>query len=347
MAAALICLLLLSPVASGSVSSVASGFSRKIAVETLRSVGSLPPHIVGLFEEAIHFQQVPGGPYYVFDRRAHTVYTVDAARTSARKLVEIGQEAGKIIQPSGFDVASDGSFVVADAPRRQERIQFFGPAGLRTGGFFLPGTPTAGISIGTLVLNGVGSLQYTGETLLISHPESGALFTEYGRNGWAVRSIGRLRPTGYEGERDLHHTMNAGLPLVDPTGGFYYVFMAGRPVFHKYDAKGTLLFERVIQGVELDAWLGALPTKWPTRRVQDREVPFVTPTVRTAAVDRTGRLWISLTVPYTYVYDQQGDKVRTVQFSAAGTISPTSLFFADNGRLLVTPGCYEFNVAGR
>ena len=54
---------------------------------------------------------------------------------------------------------------------------------------------------------------------------------------------------------------------------------------------------------------------------------------------------ISLTVPYTYVYDGQGDKVRTVQFSAAGLISPTSLFFTREGRLLVTPGCYEFDSA--
>jgi hypothetical protein len=335
------------PVASGSGAPVASGFSRKISAETLRAVGGLPPHIVGTFEEAIAFQQPPGGPYYVFDRRAHTVYTVDAERTSVRKLVEIGQEAGRIIQPSGFDVAPDGSFVIADAPRAQERIQLFGPAGLRTGGFFLPGRPTPGITIGTLVLNGVGSLQHTGKTLLISHPESGALFTEYALNGWAMRSIGRLRDTGYERERDLHHAMNAGIPLVDPTGGYFYVFMAGRPVFRKYDARGMLVFERHIEGIELDGWLDSLPTRWPTRRVEDREVPYITPTVRAAAVAPSGHLWISLTVPYTYVYDPQGDKVRVVQFSAAGAISPTSLFFTRAGRLLVTPGCYEFDPSRR
>jgi hypothetical protein len=315
-----------------------------LPVEVLRSVGGLPPHIVGLFQEPIAFQQVAGGPYYVFDRRGHTVYTVDADRTSTRKLVEIGQEAGRIIQPSGFDVAPDGSsFVVADAPRAQERIQIFGPAGLRTGGFVLPGRPIPGVSIGALVLNGVGSLEYTGSALLVSHPESGALFTEYAPNGWPMRSIGLLRTTGHEGERDLHHTLNAGLPLADPTGGYFYVFMAGRPTFRKYDAQGTLVFERQIEGVELDDWLEAMPTAWPTRRVEDREVPYVAPTIRTAAVDRSGQLWVSLTVPYTYVYDQQGDKVRTLQFSAAGVLSPTSFFFARNGRLLVTPGCYEFD----
>jgi hypothetical protein len=37
-------------------------------VEIIRSIGGLPPHIVGLFEEPLGFQQMPGGPYYVFDR---------------------------------------------------------------------------------------------------------------------------------------------------------------------------------------------------------------------------------------------------------------------------------------
>ena len=32
-------------------------------------------------------------------------------------------------------------------------------------------------------------------------------------------------------------------------------------------------------------------------------MPFVAPVVRTAAVDPRGRLWVSLTVPFTYVYD--------------------------------------------
>jgi hypothetical protein len=51
---------------------------------------------------------------------------------------------------------------------------------------------------------------------------------------------------------------------------------------------------------------------------------------------------VSLSVPYTYVYDTQADKIRTLQLSAAGAIAPTSLFFTRDGRLLVTPGCYEF-----
>ena len=312
-------------------------------VETLKSIASLPPHIVGTFEEPLNFQQSADGTYYVFDRRGHTVHTVDAGRTAARKIVEIGFEDGRIIQPTGFDMAADGRFVVADVPRAQQRLQTFSAAGQRLGGFSLPGQPAARLIIGNLMLNGAGSVQHTGESLLLSHPESGALFTEYSVGGYAWRSIGTLRTTGFEEDRDLHVAMNAGLPLVDPTGGFYYVFISGTPMFRKYDARGQMLFERYIQGREIDDYLAAQPNQWPRRRVQDREVPFVTPVIRTAAVDTRGRLWISLGVPYTYVYDAQGDKARTVQFQGAGVLSPTSLFFTSRGRLLVTPGCYEFD----
>jgi hypothetical protein len=314
-----------------------------LRVETLRSVASLPPHIVGGYDEALNFQQDASGTYYVFDRRGHTVHAVDANMTATRKILEIGHEDGRVIQPTGFDIAADGRFVVADVPRAQQRVQTFDPAGKLLTGFFLPGAPAARVIIGNMMLNGASSVQHTGSTLLVSHPEGGALFTEYSPGGYAQRSIGRLRATGFEDDHDVHIAMNAGLPLVDPTGGFYYVFITGRPIFRKYSDAGALLFERHIEGRELDPVLDSQPTRWPRRRVQDREVPLVTPVVRAAAVNASGELWVSLVVPFSYVYSSDGDKVRTVQFAGAGLISPTSLFFSRSGRLLVTPGCYEFD----
>ena len=68
----------------------------------------------------------------------------------------------------------------------------------------------------------------------------------------------------------------------------------------------------------------------------------MTPTVRTAAADAGGQLWISFVEPFTYVFDADGDKVRTVQFRAAGIRSPNHLFFDTAGRLLVTPGMFVF-----
>jgi hypothetical protein len=114
-------------------------------------------------------------------------------------------------------------------------------------------------------------------------------------------------------------------------------------MFRKYDAAGALVFERHIEGREIDDLVTNQPTQWPRRVVADHEIPFVSPVVRAAAVDAKGQLWVSLALPFTYVYDRDGDKKRTVQFSAAGIINPTSLAFTPGGHLLVTPGCYEFD----
>ena len=299
---------------------------------------------MGLFRDPIGFKQTANGDYYVFDRRGHTVYAVDADGRTARKLVQIGAEDGRLIEPSAFDVAFNGSFAVADAPNSRERVQLFDAAGVRTGGVILPGRGASRVVLGSLALNGVGTLAFTGRTLLMSHPESGWLMTEYALDGSPLRSMGQLRKTGHESDRDLHLAWNAGIPIADPNGGFFFVFMAGAPAFRKFDEKGTLLYERAIQGSEIDPLAAAIPDRWPRR--SPGELPLVAPIVRTAAVDRSGRLWVSFIVPFTYVFDAQGEKIRTVQFRGAGIVSPSSLWFNQKGRVLVTPGCYEFEPKG-
>jgi hypothetical protein len=150
-----------------------------------------------------------------------------------------------------------------------------------------------------------------------------------------------LRKTGHEADRDLHLALNSGIPIADPTGGFYFVFMAGQPMFRKYNSRGELVFERVIQGREIDPAVAAIPDRWPRRA--PGELPLVAPIVRTAAVDESGRLWVSFVQPITYVYDGSGEKIRTVQFRGAGVVAPSSLWFTGDGRVLITPGCYEFS----
>ena len=309
-------------------------------VDVLRSVSSLPPDVVGLFRDPIGFKQTANGDYYVFDRRGHTVYSVESPGSVAHKLVQIGAEDGRLIEPSAFDVAFNGSFAVADAPNGRERVQIFDAAGVRSGGFLLPGRGAARVVFGSLALNGVGTLSFNGRTLLMSHPESGWLMTEYGLDGTPLRSVGQLRKTGHEADRDLHLALNSGVPLAGPDGSFYFVFMAGEPAFRKYDAKGELIFERAVQGREIDPLVRVIPDRWPRRG--SGELPLVSPTIRTAAVDRSGGLWLSFVLPYSYVYDALGEKTRTVQFRGAGIISPSSLWFNDRGRVLITPGCYEF-----
>jgi hypothetical protein len=314
--------------------------------ETFTATSGVPAHIAGQFDLALNFQQAANGQYYVFDRRGHAVYRIESDLQTAKKIVQIGQEEGRLYEPTAFDLEPEGTFVVADAVAGTERIQVFNSVGQRVTGFNLPGRFSARLTLGSLVLNGIGSLQYTGRSVLLNYPETGALVTEFGLGGTPTRSFGHLRPTGHEQDRDVHLALNSGLPLVNPKGGFYFVFLAGEPIFRRYDSAGTLVYERIVQGSEMDQIVRALPSTWPRRKSgPDKELPLVLPTVRTAAVDPDGNLWIAFaSVPITYVFDGEGDKIRMVKFEAAGTISPTSLFFPSKHRVLATPGCYEFRI---
>ena len=311
--------------------------------DVLRSAGAIPASLAGRFREPVGFQQSSSGQYFVFDRRAHTVFGIDQEQTSVWEIVRIGPEAGRIIDPIAFSVEPNGTFVVADAPNNRERIQIFTPAGFRIGGFTLPGRARNRVVLGGLVLNGISSLQYTGTSILMSQPDHGALISEYTLAGGVNRTFGNLRRTGHEDDSELHLALNSGLPLVDPQGGFFFVFQTGEPVFRKYDQAGRLVFERHIEGREIDEVVAKQPTTWPTRKTDEGEIPLVTPVIRTAAADPAGQLWISFVVPYTYVYDGDGDKIRAVQFRATGIMSPAGLFFGQKGRLLLTPGLYEFD----
>ena len=332
--------LLVLGVASAAVTSAPSPGQ----VEVLQAARALPPEVVGTWREPLGFERLTNGDALVFDRRGHAVYRLRAGSDIADRLVAIGGEDGRVIEPTAFDAAPDGTFVVADAPNGRERVQIFSADGQRTGGFQLPGRATPRVTLGGLSLSGVGTLHFSGRSVLISQPETGGLITEYGLSGTPVRTIGRLRATGHEDDRDLHLALNAGIPLKGADGRYWFVFLAGEPALSHFDSDGMLLFHRRLQGRELDPVIAALPSTWPRRTIAGSEVPLVSPTVRTAALDATGRVWVSLVVPVTYVYDSLGEKVRTVQFRAAGLQSPNSLSFSPAGRLLVTPGCAEFDV---
>jgi hypothetical protein len=316
------------------------------SVRVLRSVAAVPAEIVGSFRDPAAFAQAASGQYFVFDRQGHAVYGIDAGLRGAWRLVQIGGETGRILQPTAFGLAPDGRFVVADRPGAAERVQLFAAGGSLLGGFTLPGRAPDTITLKGVVLNGAGSLHFDGRRLLMSQPETGALIAEYSLSGAVLRTFGNLRPTGQEADIDVHLGLNSGIPLPAPDGGFFFVFRAGTPVFRRYDRLGGFLFERHVEGTELDLVINSLPNRWDRRRGKDqRLLPIIPPVVRTAAVDRAGRLWVSFVgAQHTYVYDADGEKSMTVRFQAAGTIVPASFFFSHTGRLLVAPGCYEFDL---
>jgi hypothetical protein len=308
--------------------------------EVLVPSRAVAPHVAGRFRDVRAFQQTAAGQHYVFDRRAHRVFGVGEAFDETWQIVQIGAEPGRIIGPTAFSTAPDGRFAVADAPEGRPRIQVFNPAGFRVAGFMVPDRSRARVASDDMVVSGIASILFTGSAILISQPENGALVTEYGLSGQEGRSFGELRATGHEDDRDLHLALNSGIPLITPAGDYYFVFHAGLPVVRKFDRSGRLLFERRMQGVETDALVDRLPSRWPRL---DGELAVVRPTVRAAAVDPAGHLWVSFADPFTYVFDPDGDKIRTVRFRGVDLLAPTGLFFTADGRLLVTPGLFEFD----
>ena len=111
--------------------------SAPTTVDTLTAVGGLPAHMVGQLEAPIGFVQTSTGDYLVLDRRQHTVYGVDAAKTKMHKVLQIGFEQGRVLEPGVLAIGQADIFAVADAPSGNERIQYFTTAGQFLGGFYL------------------------------------------------------------------------------------------------------------------------------------------------------------------------------------------------------------------
>jgi hypothetical protein len=314
-------------------------------VELLLAARGLPTAFTSQLLDAVGCAETSTGESLVLDRRLHVVWAVDAKRATWRKVVLSGLKLGQIERPSALALGPGGDqFVVADFSQGADRLQWFDLAGKMAGAFWLPDKHETPMILQSVVFTGIGALHFARDSFYVGYPFRGSLISEVDMKGLTVRQIGLQRPTGQESDPDLHLALNFGVVAADPTGGFYYVFQTGEPLFRRYDAAGHLVFERHIEGVEIDEKIRAIPNVWPRPGERAGNKPFVEPMVLAAAVDRSGRLWVSLQSGFTYVYDRRGDKIRTVQFDAGGVVSPASLFFTADGRLIVAPGCYEFPV---
>lgn len=319
------------------------GLSAQRAAEVLQPVFALPPHVVNRFELPVSFVVTSTGDYLVLDRRAHTVFRMDAAGREVTPILGIGQEAGRVLRPTAIALSDDDILAVLDGPGAYQRLQYFTPRGTLIGLFYLTILGTPGVVVNDQVVSGAGAMAFDGTTFWFTAPERGTLLFQIDTAGTVLRQVGHLRETGHESNRGLHAALNAGMPVVDPRGGIFFVFQTGRPMLRKYSTDGTLLFERHIEGPELDPIIQRLPTRWATP--DDGSRPLPAPVVRTAAADRQGRLWVVLQTGHVYVYDGTGEKIRTVTFGGATPTLTSSLFFTRNGRLLTGPGGYEFDTS--
>lgn len=317
--------------------------ARAAAVDILHPTAALPVAIATSLRDPAAMFELSTGEAVVFDRRSGVVSVVDAARTKARVLLSGAPERGGLVSPGAVAIGPEDLIAVADSLHGYDRIQYFTLRGTRVGILALPDPPRSHVTVNGFEVNGIGSLQFAKQSFFVNLPARGQLVSEIGTNGETLRQFGQPRRVGDTADPPLDAMLNIGIPLVDPTGGFDFVFQTGVPMLRKYDASGALVFERHIEGPELDASIAALPTVW-RRPGGEGRLPITQPLVRSAAVDELGRVWVGLGVPYVYVYDRRGEKIRTIQLNGAGPIVAESLSFAKGYRLLVTPGCYEFTI---
>lgn len=323
-------------------SSVARGAAP--AVEILNSVAAVSPRVAASFREPAAFVETRDGRYLVFDRRAQAVFSLDAALANPKKLTTVGPSDGELLQPFAFALTGQRTFFVIDVPGPYERVQTFHDTGTPLTVFSK--WPERGaaprLTVGATVFNGFSPVTASQAGLLTQVPGNAALFCELDATGRILRQVGQWRPTGFEQDPLLHRALNAGLALEAPDGSLWFVFTGGLPIVRKYSAAGDFLFERHLEGPELDAVIQSLPTRWPTRVIGSREIPVVAPTVRTAAFAPDGQLWVSLVTPFTYVIDTDGNKTRTVQFRGVNPVAADHIAFGTDGRILVAPELYVF-----
>ena len=319
----------------------------------LRSIGGLPAHIAGAFLATRSASSRPTAAlYFVFDRRGHAVYTI-ADDGPAQKIIEVGAEPGACSIPTRVRHRP-----VRRQLRRRRRAdpaasasRCSPPSGGRLGGFTLPGRELPRLTLDNMVLNGIGSLQYTGATILINQPERGCARdgADARRARRPARSASCARPATRAIANCTSRSTSACRSSIPPAASTSSSWPACRCSASTTRA-GSSCSSGTSKAPRSTSTCSACRPRWPTRRTDDGDVlPLVPPAVRTAGVDYQGNLWISLTAPFTYVYDRSGDKIRTVQFKGADVLAPNSLFFTKDDRVLVTPGamCSGPRVDGR
>jgi len=199
--------------------------------DVLRPTGALPAGIAATFLDPMAFIETSTGEAIVLDQKASTVYAIDLARKVVRRLVEAGSDERGLMTPGALALGPDDLFAVADAVHGVERIQYFSTQGTRIGGFYLPDRPGLRVSINGVAISGIGSIQFASRSFFVNVPSRGRLVSELNVDGQTLRQFGLPRPTGQAPDPDLEALLNVGLPLINPAGGFYFVFQTGVPLF--------------------------------------------------------------------------------------------------------------------
>ena len=195
------------------------------------------------------------------------LYRSRAEPTRRRRSSRSDRRQGRIIRPTAFDSAADGTFVVADAPGDQQRLQFFSQPVRRSAASRMPGRGVPQITLGDMSSAASARSSTPGQTILMSQPELGALVdgvpadrrTACARSASCARPARRRIRTSTRAER-RHHRRRT--PRAATTSCSCRACRCSASTTRT----GTLVFERHIEGVEMDPYLARMPTTWPRRR---------------------------------------------------------------------------------
>lgn len=270
------------------------------------------------------------GKYLLTDVKRNRVLIVKDNMEVEREFGMIGSGPGRLLHPGYIDVARDGTIYVNDGGN--ERIVKFTSAGDYLGEFQV--TTYEGLAVGTE------------NEIFLGQPQDDRLVTVYSSSGKKLRSFGQLKKfseiygAAFADNDALYKTaLNQVRLSTDKDGNLYVSFML-IPLIQKYSPQGKLLFERKLEGPEIDRLMENIQKrKYITgnRDGAEGRIIALDPVIEPA----TGNILVPLVDGSIYVADRDGNKLALLHpqwpEQATRTFYPYVAGLGAKGELLVTP----------
>jgi hypothetical protein len=296
-----------------------------------------PPNTTGVIYEQV-FKNIPftahdlashNGKYFLTDFEGNRILIVNERMELERDFGRIGSGPGRLFHPGYLDIGPDGTVFVEDAGN--ERIAKFDQSGNYLGELRVP--PHLGLAVGSQ------------NELYLGDPYEGHLVSVYSSSGQKLRSFGQLKKFSDVygpafSDKDAPYTIafNRVRLATDEEGNVYVSFML-TPLIQKYSPNGTLLFERPLEGPELDQLFEAIQkTKYIATRGDgaDARIIALDPVIDPS----NGNIMVPLVDGSIYVADREGRKINllhpVLSSKGGGFFHPFVASLGANGELLVT-----------
>lgn len=275
---------------------------------TTQNFQSVPANLEEMFHDlalSVYDVASRGGKYYVSDVRGNRLLVINEAMQVEREIGRIGSGPGQLLHPGHVGVAKDGTIFVEDGGN--ERVQRFDPDGHCLGAFS-PGAYE-------------GFKVSREKEVYLGQPESGSLVNVFTAEGKKLRSFGKLKKFSevygaqYSDKDELYEVaVNRVRLFIDEAGSVYVTFMLA-PIIQKYDSRGTLLFERRLQGEEInqltDILINRSAFKYLSTSRDGFEARFIT--LDPVVDPGTGNIHVLLPNGLIYVADGDGQKVSLLR----------------------------------